>query len=71
MLTQASSALRKIARSFVNTTTGVFTKSTQGLYYKTWEIFNFLEIDKFRHKLVSSGLDKHTSLPQSTYITNL
>jgi len=54
-----------------------YSVDTRGLYYKTLPTINLQEIDKFRIKIASSSLDKHTSLNkqrtnllQSLYITN-
>ncbi len=40
---------------------------TSGLLCKTSLILNLMAIDKFRSKLVSSGLDKHTSSNELTH----
>jgi len=39
---------------------------TSGLLCKTSLILNLLAMGKFRSKLVSSGLDKHTSFDKQT-----
>ena len=41
------------------------------LYFKTLQIGNLWETDKFPSKLASSDLDKHTSLLWNPYIENL
>ncbi len=52
--------------------------SNQGLYNKTFRALNLQEMERFCSKTVSflssvtyTGLDKHTSLLKSQYITNL
>ncbi len=40
--------------------------NSRGLYYKTLQICNLQEMDQFRIKLASSGLDKQTSLNLQT-----
>ncbi len=40
------------------------------MHYKTLQIRNLQEIEKFFSKLVYSGMGKHTSLLQSPYITS-
>jgi len=40
--------------------------NSRGLCYKTLQVCNLQEMDRFCCKLVSSGLDKHTSLNKQT-----
>jgi len=37
------------------------------MYYKTLRIRNLRDLDRFRSKLVSSDLDKYTSLNEQTH----
>ena len=53
-------------------------ENTSSLYYKTLQIRNLWVIERFRSKLVSSdqgkhtsSKNKHTSLLQNQYITNM
>jgi hypothetical protein len=40
----------------------------RSLYYITLRIHNLRDIDKFCTKLMSAGLDKHTSLSKQTHL---
>jgi hypothetical protein len=66
----------KICKQLLEYKDLLLLRATWGLYHEALQICNLWKMDRFRSKLVSFGLDKHTSFKDPCllwipYITNL